>query len=1777
MASSNLNSLNSQLEQLRTNAKAAEASIVKLTTQVRNLLAASARGSGTPTEGGLNAAIGRITAGTAGGRTRLGGGAYTTGAKEFVAHLDSLLNSLMFERFNLAYAQVQAELLSKVSSSVGISTARTGGIDAETRGILQQLEQKAEEAAQRIVREKAAAVQGALARSGGPFVPGGMQPYTPPPGGTISPGVNPLQKAMAQNKSFVGGMKDVGLPYKFPGLDSTQAGKIITEVERLVTLYDKLGITAQGARYSVSDLTKDLTKFEVAIANSAGGVDKLVFSLDKAGNLLNKTDLDKINQQAAQTKQQEALQRPISFMSPQKQGEFEALVQKQVSGLKDLGLTFSRTATSAEALDSGYVRFTSTMTSANGIQQRVNTYLDQNGNLLDENAYKLRKATEAQKRWNEEQLKAGLTPNRANIAMGLAQQKGFNVENLKQVYTQQPSGVSFLRFEKMDEATGVMQKMEVAMDKYGKVLNQTNRRLLGFTDSIIRNTTEVIKWSIGATLVYQAYFKLGDLIKTAIENQSKLADVTIALGQANRDLSSIFDDVATVAAQTGESISAVLETYVLAYRAVGAASNDLERTAAANKLLTDATILNKLSSLDASSAIDVLSGSLRQLAKPQESTIEAFDRGTYLLDRWVALTRRANVDLATLATAFSITAESAENSGVNIEELNAIIASLAEKIGGLGGRETGNAVRALIGGVYQQQAAGALADYGIAISNTEGQMRDFLDISKDIFELWNSGVISDAQLNKLGYTLGGGVRRGQQYVAFLSDYARIQDLVVVQSEANGSAQDALGKKLDTVQTSITRVGNAFQRLSQAMGDQGGVLGVATLLLNVVEGLVNGFANLNRTLGQIAIPATLVALGALYTRLGGSPASERLFAGQRTLGYGLGQKISDMGILSSLFGGAGATAIGRGVQSYIGKGGLYGLGLTAPAAISRFGQGQKGAGVADLVGSIGGGIVGEMIGMGPIIGSILGTAIAEFFVEATIEKEEDFQSLFARAFRPEEAPTLPIGTDVGEQKRTVAEEAIYAYRGYGNEAVGKMFSAVDEFFYNIVGELQYGGKFEGLNQLQAAAMGRGGMGADALRLSQEAATYTPKTITYEESAFAEQQAEIEKVYGEFLDNIASEFRDELRKKLLTGDIGRGEYKTELQSSYKLAPAVTRLFTALNAEGSDFKEIVGDISGEFENLSDLILNASEEDRLSIAQIVTELSDMSRALEELKGKAPDAMTEFNDEMLNAVELTALQRQKLEELLAMLDLIKVSQERTRIENIKLPDVLGAEGQVTPDNFQKIMDKAKELQEERIEAYKMSPEFDEEGFRLQIAAAEPFLVYMGEQMGYMLAEGLISSDFFQMALSQMDTKIGYDFMDVTYEQFQSVMDEYERLKAQIEEAGGTVEETGLLMFFKDRSSPVYMEKDWKLVQYLLQQILDTEEKQLDGIYNLPSGASFYVPFQAYALGPEGTEEAPAEETDLAEAANALRDAAIAMWDISYANGPDPTPAELQAILAELRKQTIIMEANTLSKAQYYSPSEMEPSGVGYPVEGIPTGMTTGDKVALGLRFIDPVVDFTESVFDSLKKTLEQGTGNESFDELTEPIRNLALKIIEGIGNLPMFTNIGDIAGLGEGDTFSERLRTGIGVLIDKILAIIENALPDMYGTGTEDGTSKEPTPWGGGGVFEGLATALDNLTNAIKSWNPFGTSGTYEGGEIQNTMYYPGGKALASPYPEGTTGLTSGLTVSTNLTINLNTETQLIVDGRILAEIVKPYLYQDLITYESASGSATRSYTSLA
>ena len=131
-----------------------------------------------------------------------------------------------------------------------------------------------------------------------------------------------------------------------------------------------------------------------------------------------------------------------------------------------------------------------------------------------------------------------------------------------------------------------------------------------------------------------------------------------------------------------------------------------------------------------------------------------------------------------------------------------------------------------------------LRDLGIATETVDGQARDFISIMQELSSLSTTGLISPQKLSEVANAIGGGARRGPQVEAIIKNLGRANQLAEVSANATTDAYDALGEKLDTVQTSITNLGNAFQKLAQVMGSEGGILNIFQSVVGVATTLVD---------------------------------------------------------------------------------------------------------------------------------------------------------------------------------------------------------------------------------------------------------------------------------------------------------------------------------------------------------------------------------------------------------------------------------------------------------------------------------------------------------------------------------------------------------------------------------------------------------------------------------------------------------------------------------------------------------------------------------------------------------------------------------------------------------------------------------------------------------------------------------------------------------------------------------------------------------------------------
>jgi TP901 family phage tail tape measure protein len=1498
----------------------------------------------------------------------------------------------------------------------------------------------------------------------------------------------------------------------------------------------------------------------------------------------------------------------------------------------------------------------------------------------------------------------GVSKRRLDIAAQAAGGAGYAEKDLKSITTQHPSGVTFFKYE-MEDAMGVTQKYEVVLDKFGKELTRTNRRLLGFAESVKKNTIELIKWSVGVTLVYGTYYKFQQLLETAIDNQAKLAVVAVTLGNAQRDLNEIFDDAAKVAAATGESINAILETYTFAYRAVGAIADPIERTAKANQLLTDATILNKMSSLDAASSIDVLAGSLRQLQGPTESVAEAFDYGVDLLDKWVVTTRNANVDLASLSMAFSVTAESAMNAGMSVEELNAVIASLAEKIGGLGGRETGNAVRALIGGVYQQQATDILAKYGIAVKNTAGQMRDFLEISRDIYELYDQDIISASELNKIGLVLGGGVRRGQQYVAYLSDFGNVLELVEKQSNSSGASQQALGIIMETLQVTLTKLSNSVQNLAQTMGTEGGLLGAANSVLGIIIKLVDATDTLVGLFGKLTIPAALLGMGAGYFSLGGSIGAARRtdFSGKiggATQGMMSGMMgmlpyfnrsdlqnikpvIVDGKIESYMKSPSGIIALPPGVsgdervtgaQTLPAQAGAFmqenywGMMPGMFAGISRLGE-EDYAGAAITMGATMGGAWAK----GPW-GAIVGTIIAEVFIDGIrkakadltdalvsplIEYEEgkkeepDLGELEARreinTQQIMDAVGLPIALQIGAMFADLDAKIYQAFGAEGAPVLGPQ-----EGFFDITrekaGYIEPGIKADEYARLAlelrekeyAILKETGGYistvtEANHLRnraLLEEADLLSSRSLTpvsAEKSSFALEMRKLNEDFGTYLNELSVEFQKQLRVKMTQGETTTKEFQTGLAVSQGARPNVLAIQAALSV-ASGIAELVGEgekLPVTKENMKeffDLVTQASPEVVTTLTQMTSEIVSLSSGLDALEGQEATATVNLKGIDWTAEQLIESIVTLLKEIPIYAEFAEESLRKMNLAALGAPKTImsGFEG-LDPNQLRMVIEEALDIQEFQLQAQvdiDATDKWTQEWKDATIETAEPLFIYLGELFGFQLAEGISKSEYLQEALLNMqesmripEMDVGYRFFDVSQAQMNAIMPQYDAIRQSILAAGGTSTESALLAFFQNSSSPVYMQKDWAIIQMLLSALLRTntrqlktnrdqlkaEEKQLEGIYNLPGGASFYVPFDAYAMkykgeGEEGLGlEEPVQEFAAAvekmdsildqyknynvEAIQSMREFMDGWGDwVTEEEVVKPTVPEVAAYDVEgiqslidvdipkepfktyvtnirefFTKENLLQLITGAIQAGEYG----EPGGFGQQAKGVEDPKDVIDKLG-------EILDWHAGGMGIPPKEIDESTTLiEKIILENEPLITAILNLIDTIKN-EIIIGGEDSAG-GMGVPSEVQIPKGSGVELDELAGIL-STLKGIGGdveSGVSKGMSELETK-----VTAGLSptkTSLDSLVATLSHESERG----YNVESIQSLM----GDALSG----GTITLSdvnfTTPDVSTKLNMSIQVNTQLTLDGYMLWQGIKDYARADLVTYGGVSGSASTTY----
>jgi hypothetical protein len=210
--------------------------------------------------------------------------------------------------------------------------------------------------------------------------------------------------------------------------------------------------------------------------------------------------------------------------------------------------------------------------------------------------------------------------------------------------------------------------------------------------------------------------------------------------------------------------------------------------------------------------------------------------------------------------------------------------------------------------------------------------------------------------------------------------------------------------------------------------------------------------------------------------------------------------------------------------------------------------------------------------------------------------------------------------------------------------------------------------------------------------------------------------------------------------------------------------------------------------------------------------------------------------------------------------DFIDLTQTQVSLRRLQLPSVVDAIG-ITQDELNTVLGMAKEDFSEEFAAGVASGLNEGINESDVTASFEPFLVDLGDELGIQLVRGVRQSDFSD-ALKQATEEgvisgledasrsgILKDFRDLTGAEFQAYAAQSMQAMNALNAAFPSLDLQQDDVVAATSTGFEQANANLMIMQMLMRDLIDVNEKQLEGVYNLPADASFYVPFTGYALG----------------------------------------------------------------------------------------------------------------------------------------------------------------------------------------------------------------------------------------------------------------------------------------------------------------------------------------
>jgi TP901 family phage tail tape measure protein len=379
--------------------------------------------------------------------------------------------------------------------------------------------------------------------------------------------------------------------------------------------------------------------------------------------------------------------------------------------------------------------------------------------------------------------------------------------------------------------------LQVNARGFSQPLGRITGDVKDFEAALAASNARVIAFGASTAVLGGVLRGFRSIAEVTVEVEKNLADINRVFGLTTKELQKFSTDLFNVSKQTASSFGDASKAALEFSRQGVKAEEVLQRTA-------DAMTLARLAGMNVNNAIEALTATVNGFQATGITT-------TQVLNKLVAVEQSYAVSAGDLAEALSRTGLAAQEAGVNIDQLNALVTAAQEKTA-RGGAVIGNALKTIFTRLQRTETLDQLEAFNIGVRDIQGNILPAVQILQNFAGAYNN--LADSQRAQLSEQVAG-VYQVNILKAIIGDLNNKQGAYAGALQkgamATNEAQVAAAKLNQTLDALLSQTSTVAQQFANNVGK----VTFEPLAKYTAESFKSLFENLNEILEGEGVGST----------------------------------------------------------------------------------------------------------------------------------------------------------------------------------------------------------------------------------------------------------------------------------------------------------------------------------------------------------------------------------------------------------------------------------------------------------------------------------------------------------------------------------------------------------------------------------------------------------------------------------------------------------------------------------------------------------------------------------------------------------------------------------------------------------------------------------------------------------------------------------------------------------------------------------------------------------